>query len=239
MENFFSSVRSERLYEKIVVQIRKLIQEGRLKPGDRLPGERELAESLGCSRTSLREAFRVLESEGLVISKPGGGRFIQHVDQNMAVEYRFNPVDMIEKSSVVYFLEARETLEPRIAELAAERGTPEQVQKIEKALLKMEEQLKNPDEKIDGDSSFHIAVAECTQNFVFVSMLETNLNMIRQVRRKTLVSQDRYKASLEEHRLIYEAIKNKDVQKAKEMTIFHLKNLKENVLQNNPDLKEK
>ncbi|GAA3321517.1 hypothetical protein GCM10020331_037690 [Ectobacillus funiculus] len=88
--------------KKIVVQIRQLIQDGKLKPGDRLPGERELAQTLGCSRTSLREACRVLESEGLIISKPGGGRFIQHVDQNMMPGYRFNPIDMLEKDS--YYL---------------------------------------------------------------------------------------------------------------------------------------
>jgi GntR family transcriptional repressor for pyruvate dehydrogenase complex len=233
----FSGVRNERIYEKIVVQIRNLIQEGKLKPGDRLPGERELAETVGCSRTSLREAFRVLESEGLIISKPGGGRFIQHIDQNMVLEYRFNTIDMIEKSAVLYFLEAREALEPRIAELAVERATSEQIEKMEKVLLKLEERLKYPQEKVEGDSSFHLAVAEATQNFVFVSMMETNLNMVRQVRKQTLISPRRYSESLEEHRAILDAIKKRSKAEAVQTTLEHLYNLKQYVLQNLPNAK--
>src|SRR4051794_2065706 len=120
----FTTVRSERLYEKIIQQLIQLIEEGKLKPGDRLPPERKLAENLGCSRTSLREACRVLESEGIIISKPGGGRFIQRVDQNLTLKYHFNTVDMLEKSAIIYFLEAREALEPKIAELASQRATP-------------------------------------------------------------------------------------------------------------------
>jgi GntR family transcriptional repressor for pyruvate dehydrogenase complex len=188
-DQMFLGVRNERLYEKIVIQIRKLIDDGKLQPGDRLPGERKLAETLGCSRTSLREACRVLESEGLIVSKPGGGRFIQQVDQNMKLEYKFNTVDLIEKTAVIYFLEARETLEPKIAELASQRATAENIEKMEQVLLKMEENLKHPDDMVEIDSNFHLALAEATQNFVFVSMMETKLNMSRQVRKQTLHSQ--------------------------------------------------
>ncbi|MFC6602213.1 FadR/GntR family transcriptional regulator [Ectobacillus funiculus] len=213
-----------------MVQIRQLIQDGKLKPGDRLPGERELAQTLGCSRTSLREACRVLESEGLIISKPGGGRFIQHVDQNMMPGYRFNPIDMLEKTAIIYFLEARETLEPKIAELASQRATAENIEKLEQILLKMEDQLKYPDEKVAADSSFHLALAEATQNFVFVSMMETNLNMIRQIRKQTLNSKERYPQSLAEHRAILEAVKHHKTSEAVEATSIHLRHLRDNIL---------
>jgi GntR family transcriptional repressor for pyruvate dehydrogenase complex len=229
-DQIFLGVRNERLYEKIVVQIKKLIDDGKLQPGDRLPGERVLAQKLECSRTSLREACRVLESEGLIISKPGGGRYIQQVDQNMKLEYRFNTTDLIEKTAVIYFLEARETLEPKIAELASQRATPENIEKMEQVLLKMEEKLKYPDEMVEVDSSFHLALAEATQNFVFVSMMEANLNMNRQVRKQTLHSEDRYVQSLEEHRAILNAVKEKDVKKAIEATHIHLLHLRNSVL---------
>ncbi|WP_099363653.1 FadR/GntR family transcriptional regulator [Fredinandcohnia onubensis] len=232
-KSIFSGVRrTERLYEKIVEQIRDLIQEGKLKPGDRLPSERELAEDLGCSRTSLREAFRVLESEGIVISKPGGGRFIQHFDQGLVMEYRFNPVDMLEKTAILYFLEARETLEPKIAELASLRANDEDIQKIESVLSRMEEKLKFPNEAVQEDSNFHMALAEATKNFVFVSMMETNLNLVRQVRKQTLISPDRYAESLAEHRAILEAVKNRDVRAAVVATNIHLQSLRKNVLKN-------
>jgi len=232
-KTIFSGVgRSERLYEKIVLQIRELIQEGKLKPGDRLPGERELALDLGCSRTSLREAFRVLESEGIVISKPGGGRFIQHFEHGLVMEYRFNTVDMLEKTAILYFLEARETLEPKIAELACLRANAEDIEKIEAVLLRMEEKLKFPNETVQEDSNFHTALAEATKNFVFVSMMETNLNLVRQVRKQTLISPERYIESLAEHRAILEAVKSRNVQTAVDATNVHLQSLRENVLKN-------
>lgn len=232
MEKLFSHVRTERIYEKIIVQIRNLIDKGRLKPGDQLPGERELAGTLGCSRTSLREAFRVLESEGLIISKAGGGRFIQNVDQSINLEYRFNPVDVLEKSAVLYFLEAREALEPRIVELAVERATVTNIDKIEAVLKKMEAHLKYPDQKVEYDGSFHLAIADASQNFVFVSMMESTLQMVRQVRRQTLTSDDRYQESLIEHRMILDGIRNRDLKAAVDAIHFHLQNLKKNVLKN-------
>lgn len=227
----FKGVRVERIYEKIVTQIRNLIQEGQLHPGDRLPSERDLSETLGCSRASLREAFRVLESEGLIITKHGDGRYIQTINQNVALEYRFSTVDMIEKSATLYFLEAREALEPKIAAMAAERATAEQLDKMQRVITKMSEKLRNPSAKVEGDSAFHLAMAEATQNFVFVSMMEANLSMIRQIRRQTLVSQERYIASLAEHQAILDAIKDKNTAAAVDATILHLKNLSANILQ--------
>ncbi|MED4071113.1 FadR/GntR family transcriptional regulator [Priestia endophytica] len=230
----FSSVRNERMYEKIVVQLRQLIADGKLKPGDRLPGERVLSQTLECSRTSLREACRVLEAEGLIISKPGGGRFVQHVELDTDSLFSLDPIDMLEKSAVLYFLEARETIEPKIAELASQRATAEDIKKMEAVLLKMEEKLKYPDENVEIDSSFHLAIAEATQNFVFVSMMKANLSMSRQVRKQTLSSEERYLLSLEEHRAILKAVKNKDGKEAIKATCLHLQNIKENVLKNYP-----
>jgi GntR family transcriptional regulator, transcriptional repressor for pyruvate dehydrogenase complex len=230
----FSSVRNERMYEKIVVQLRQLIADGKLKPGDRLPGERVLSQTLGCSRTSLREACRVLEAEGLIISKPGGGRFVQHVELDTDSLFSLDPIDMLEKSAVLYFLEAREAIEPKIAELASQRATFEDIKKMEAVLLKMEEKLKYPDENVEIDSSFHLAIAEATQNFVFVSMMKANLSMSRQVRKQTLSSEERYLLSLEEHRAILKAVKNKDGKEAIKATCLHLQNIKENVLKNYP-----
>lgn len=237
-DQIFLGVRNERLYEKIVVQIRQLIQDGKLKPGDRLPGERELAQNLGCSRTSLREACRVLESEGLIISKPGGGRFIQHIDQGITLEYHFNTIDKLEKTAIIYFLEARETLEPKIAELASQRATAENIEKMEQILLKMEDQLKYPDEKVEADSSFHLALAEATQNFVFVSMMEANLNMIRQVRKQTLNSKERYSQSLAEHRAILDAVKHRNASEAVQAAYIHLQHLRDSILMNDTKKEE-
>lgn len=226
----FVELQNTRVYEKIVAQIRKLIEDGKLKPNDRLPSERELAKTLGCSRTSLREACRVLESEGLIVSKPGGGRFIQNVDNRLTLQYHFSPVDLLEKTAVIHFLEARETLEPQIAEMACKRANKNDIAKMERALQLMEETLKHPEKQVEADSNFHLALAESTQNFVFVSLMETNLNMYRQVRKQTLHSKRRYGESLQEHFDILDAIKKKDSVKAKKAMQNHLLHLRNAIL---------
>ncbi|MFS0575192.1 FadR/GntR family transcriptional regulator [Sporosarcina sp. 179-K 3D1 HS] len=226
----FVELQHTRVYEKIVEQIRGLIEDGTLKPNDRLPSERDLAQQLGCSRTSLREACRVLESEGLIVSKAGGGRFVQQVDQRFTLTYQVNPVDLLERTAVMHFLEAREALEPKIVEHASERATEEDILKIEKALQAMKEKLKYPEEKVEADSNFHLALAEATHNFVFVSMMEMNLHLYRQVRKQTLTSEDRYTESLQEHKEILDAIKAGDKNKAIQAMRNHLQHLRDNVL---------
>lgn len=226
----FVELQHTRVYEKIVEQIRGLIENGTLKPNDRLPSERELAQELGCSRTSLREACRVLESEGLIVSKAGGGRFVQEVDQRLTLTYQVNPVDLLERTAVMHFLEAREALEPKIVEHASERATEEDIVKIENALQAMKEKLKYPEEKVEADSNFHLALAEATHNFVFVSMMEMNLHLYRQVRKQTLKSADRYSESLQEHKEILDAIKAGDKNRAIQAMQNHLQHLRDNVL---------
>jgi GntR family transcriptional repressor for pyruvate dehydrogenase complex len=221
-------LRTERRYEKIVQQILCLIDEGQLEPGDRLPSERNLAEELDCSRTSLREAVRVLESEGLIISKMGGGRYIQGIDRR--IPYQFSRTDILEKTAILYFLEARETIEPKIAELASLRATKTDIEKLENILDNMEKNLKDSDVRLAEDSNFHMALAEATQNFVLVSMMEANLQMIKQVRKQTLVSESRPNQALAEHHIILRAIKNSEPDDAAQAIQQHLQHLKESVL---------
>ncbi len=228
--NIFTGIKYSRVYEQIVDQLRELIQEGKILPGDRLPGERELATMLGCSRTPLREALRVLEAEGVVIAKPGGGRYVQHVDQRLVMEYSFDPVDLMKTTSIIYFLEVREMLEPHIAALACERATEEDILKMERALLKVEAERKDIDEKLVRDSMFHLALAESTRNFVLVTTLETNLNMLQQIRMKTLLSPERLERSTAEHRAIFNAVKSRKPKEASEAMAAHLQRLRESIL---------
>lgn len=219
-----------RLYEKIVQQIRMMIQDGYLSPGGRLPPERDLARSLGCSRTSLREACRVLESEGVIISKPGGGRYVQALQDECSLSNLYSPVDLLERSAIFQFIEARETLEAEIAYLAAKRATVKDVQKLERIIRNMKREFSSNYEAVTADANFHVALAEATQNFVYVSMVKLNLNMYRQVRKQTLQIPYRTEAALDEHIEIYKAVKNKDAEGAKRAMLVHLKQLKQYVL---------
>src|SRR5436309_10784442 len=118
-------IKSTRIYEEIVRQVKQLIAEGRLKSGDRLPPERELAEKFVVSRTSVREALRALESLGLIEIRPGEGTFVRQVPLDALV----GPLALVmtsQREAIGELFEARRVLEPAIAALAAGRATPEE-----------------------------------------------------------------------------------------------------------------
>lgn len=229
----FSELKTERLYEKIVTQVKELIKEGKLKPGDQLPPERQLAATLGCSRTTVREACRVLESDGVIVSKPGGGRFVQHINQDLTPHYEFDTVHLIEKSAILHFIEVREVLEPKIAELACERATEEDIEKLERVLQEMKETLKHPTMPINKDFNFHLILAEASHNFVFVSMMKSTLNMINKVRKQILGSEERYEEAVREHEVIFELVKERHAPAAAQAMADHLRTLKEKILKGN------
>src|SRR5215472_3422191 len=113
-------VRRTRVYHEIVDQIRELIADGRIKPGDRLPPERELAELFKASRNSVRDAIRVLEQMGLTESRQGDGTYVRSVSAEDLAE----PLALIvlqSRTQMRELLEVRRVLEPALAEFAAER----------------------------------------------------------------------------------------------------------------------
>ena len=181
----FREIAPVRLYESVIEQIMDLIKSNELKPGDKLPPERELAEKLSISRGSLREAFRVLESRGLIKSKPSGGRYIREIRKN-GYNNTENIILSLEKSSILELLEAREMFEVKIAEITAQKATPEDIELIEEALSKMneEEELKYGKET-ESDSEFHLAIANASHNFVFVNIIKLHLDLLKDTREKT------------------------------------------------------
>jgi len=223
----FSKITPVRLYESVIEQIMSLIKNNELKPGDKLPPERELAEKLSISRGSLREAFRVLESRGLIKSKPGGGRYIREIRKN-GHNNTENIILSLEKSSILELLEAREMFEVKIVELAAQRATAEDIELIGKALNKMneEEGLKN-DEKTQSDTEFHLAIARASHNFVFVNIIKLHLDLLQETREKTWQIPGRKEEQYQEHQAILQAIKEHNIKKAGEAMLKHLRNVRE------------
>src|SRR5438105_9191390 len=131
-------VKSTRIYQEIVRQVKQMIGEGRLKSGDQLPPERDLAEKFVVSRASVREALRALKSLGLVEIRPGEGTFVREV----SVESLIEPLALVmasHREAIAELFEARRLLEPAIAALAARRATPEELHEMDRIL---EEQAK-------------------------------------------------------------------------------------------------
>ncbi|TFB08929.1 FadR family transcriptional regulator [Candidatus Atribacteria bacterium MT.SAG.1] len=226
----FKEIIPVRLYESAIEQIMSLIKNNKLKPGDKLPPERELAEKLSISRNSLREAFRVLESRGIIKSKPGGGRYIREIRKN-GYSNTENIILSLEKSSILELLEAREMFEIKIAEIAAQRATVEDIELIEKALNKMseEEELKD-NKKTESDTEFHLAIAAASHNFVFVNIIKLHLDLLKETREKTWQIPGRREEQREEHQAIFQAIKEHNSKKAEEDMLKHLRNIREIVV---------
>ena len=226
----FKEITPVRLYESAIEQIMNLIKNDKLKPGDKLPPEREMAEKLSISRGSLREAFRVLESRGLIKSKPGGGRYIREIRKN-GHNSTENIILSLEKSSILELLEAREMFEVKIAKIAAQKATPEDIELIEKALNKIneEEGLKD-DKKMESDTEFHLAIASASHNFVFINIIRLHLDLLKDTREKTQQIPGRREERWSEHQAILQAIKEHNSKKAGEAMLKHLRNVKEIVV---------
>ena len=227
----FREIAPVRLYESVIEQIMGLIKNNKLKPGDKLPPERELAERLSISRGSLREAFRVLESRGIIKSKPGGGRYIREIRKN-GHNNTENIILSLEKSSILELLEAREIFEVKIVKLAAQRATAEDIELIEMVLNKMNQKEELKDEKkTESDTEFHLAIAGASHNFVFVNIIKLHLDLLKETREKTQQIPGRREKRWHEHQAILQAIKEHDSKRAGEAMLKHLKSIRKVVVE--------
>lgn len=228
----FKKVSPIRLYENVTEQVMVLIKSNELKPGDKLPAERELAEKFSISRASLREAFRVLESRGFIMSRPGGGRFVRKINKDTLIDTE-NVILNLEKSSILELLEAREIFEVKIVELAVQRATAEDVKEIEKNFDKMDGMVgvKNRDtedvDKTELDTEFHLAIARASHNFVFINIMRFHLELLKNIRNKTWQIPGRQAEQHKEHQVIFQAIKERNSKKAAKAMLTHLKNIRE------------
>ena len=167
-------IRTKRLYEEIVEQIRQLISDGKLKPGDKLLAERELADRFQVSRASVREAIRTLEMLGVIDIRPGEGTFIRETEADDIIR----PLAMflaVERSSVIDMFEMRRIFETATASLAAQRATEQELDEIEALLESMKERLnlQDPEKGEEFDAAFHFAVAEATHNNLLAKLFKT------------------------------------------------------------------
>jgi GntR family transcriptional repressor for pyruvate dehydrogenase complex len=215
------------LSEQVCELIENEIINGTFAVGDKLPTEQELAVQYRVSRTVIREATKILKEKGRLESFVGRGTFVidrteRAIQASLNAMLRMNP-----DASFNYLIEIREILEPAMAALAAMKATDEQVNEMEKAIDQMERSLDDESHKsdfLDSDSKFHTLLAEATGNPI-IPMLVTPLgHLIRQ--------QQQFMAfevvggsvhSQKYHRLIFEAIKQKDAEKARTHMQEHIR----------------
>ena len=214
-------INSTRIYEEIVRQIRTLISEGKLKSGDRLPPERELAERFKVSRPSVREALRTLESMGLIEIRLGEGTFVREISVDSLVE-PLALVILTQRAAVGELFEARRLLEPPIAGLAARRSTKEEIQEMERILEEQAREVSAGRTGLAQDAAFHAAIAGSAHNRAITRIVHALIDLLTQSREESLQIPGRPTRSHQDHRRILEAIQRRDSASAERAMLDHL-----------------
>jgi DNA-binding FadR family transcriptional regulator len=173
-------VRPKRIYEQIAAQIEVMIRSGQIAAGAKLPGERELADQLGVSRPSIREALIALETAGFVEVRAGGGTYIRDADPAGRIISFTDGADL--GPGPLEQFEARRAIEPACAELAARYATAEQVDALEECLVRMELAVNSGRNPAEEHRQFHTLLADASRN----SILASAVRELWRLRRETM-----------------------------------------------------
>jgi GntR family transcriptional repressor for pyruvate dehydrogenase complex len=222
-------VKRSRIFEHVLDQIRSLVADGRLRPGDQLPPERELASMLAVSRASVREALRALEVQGLISGKQGGGTFIREMSPEVLVQ-RLAIAAPGQEQSIREILEIRELIEPGVARLAAQRVTPELIEELERQCALHRERVKHGQNYADVDTAFHFTLAVAAQNGTLLRLQNTISDMLQETRAERLLGPERPLRSLRGHEQILDAVRRHDGQAAYDATLQHISEVRDTIL---------
>lgn len=164
------AVKRETLPEKIISEIKSLIDLGQITPGSRLPSERVFARMLGVSRPSLREALKALSVLGIIVNKHGEGNFLSD-DQNSWPNEPLSIFFSLKKGALVDIYEARKGMEMHAVALAAKRRTLEDLNEIKAALKQMRQAVDDRDQFFIYDNAFHLAITAATKNEIIIDLM--------------------------------------------------------------------
>ena len=206
---------------QVVDHVRALIARGEVRPGDRLPPERELARELQISRSSLRAGIGFLSAMGVLKSRHGAGTFVSDgppaLDSSslsvLGALHNFLPWQMFE---------ARLVLESNVAALAAERATGDHLTELAEEVAEMYAALDNPQEYLIHDVRFHRTVARAAGNPILAALMETITANLYDRRLATVHHAADLKESAEMHRDIFRAIRSRNPALARENMERHL-----------------
>lgn len=206
---------------QVVEHVRSLIAKGEVRPGDRLPPERELARKLKISRSSLRAGIGFLSAMGVLKSRHGAGTFVSSgppaLDSSslsvLGALHGFLPWQMFE---------ARIVIESNVAALAAERATDEHIAELAEEVAEMYAALTDPHEYLIHDVRFHRTIARASGNPILGALMETITANLYGYRSKTVINAQDLKESAEMHREIYRAIRSHNPAQARQTMEHHL-----------------
>jgi GntR family transcriptional repressor for pyruvate dehydrogenase complex len=223
----FQKIQSEKLSQSVVRQIELLILRGVLRPGERLPSERDMSEKFGVSRPSLRDAVADLSDRGLLVSRPGAGIFVAEV-LGSAFSAPLIQLFASHEEAVFDYLDFRRDMEGLAAARAAQRGSDTDLMVIGAILERMEAAhlKRDPTEEAELDVDFHMAIIEASHNVVMLHMMRSMYDLLREgvfYNRQTMF---RTRATrdllLDQHRTIFQALASRQPEAAQAAIVDHL-----------------
>jgi len=223
----FQPVHMEKLSRGVVRQVELLILRGLLRPGERLPSERELAERMGVSRPSLREAIAELQERGLLVTRAGAGVFVADM-LGSAFSEALIQLFASHDEAVFDYVSFRRDLEGMAAERAARFGSDTDLKVIDTVFRKMEvaHTKRNPADEAALDAEFHLAIIEASHNIIMLHMMRAMFDLLRAgvfYNRQQMFKQRTTRDQLlEQHRAINEAIQARDPQLARQAAEAHM-----------------
>ncbi|WP_163847341.1 FadR/GntR family transcriptional regulator [Pseudooceanicola aestuarii] len=223
----FRPIEAEKRSDAAARQIELLILRGILRPGERLPAEREMAETMQISRPSVREAVAQLQDAGLLAARPGAGIFVAEV-----MGHGFSPalrhLFRRHPEAVFDYLDFRRDLEGQAAERAAAEGSETDLKVIATLLARMEEAHASarPEDEARLDAEFHMAIVEAGHNVILLHMMRSMFDLLREgvfYNRAVIFAREATRDSLlAQHRSINAAIQRRDAAAARQAAVAHL-----------------
>ena len=226
------SIKRRKLADAVIEEIIRMLQNGELKEGDKLPNQNEFAAQLGVSRPSLREALHTLNLLGVIEQRPGFGTVIRSVKPAAMID-RLTPPLVSDTRATLELVEARRFIELSVVELAVRNAVPEDVEKMGALVEEMGRALENGrmEEYSDLDTAFHYQIGEASHNRFMVHTLVTLRGMMEQFMRETFsVLPGLYERSYKFHREIYEGIMAGDLKRASGSMKKHIDDIEKALL---------
>jgi GntR family transcriptional regulator, transcriptional repressor for pyruvate dehydrogenase complex len=208
--------------DEAILKIKEMLLNGQLRPGDRLPPEKELSEELGLSRSSLREAVKALELIRVLDVRRGDGTYVTSLEPRLLLEAMSFVVDLHQDASILDLFEVRRILEPAAAVIAARKAGPEDIDKLSAILSQVDEQTSIED-LVAHDLEFHGFISELSGNSYLSSLLESLSSRTMRARIwRGLTEANSVDRTLAEHHAIVEAMAAGDADLVRSCVTVHI-----------------
>ena len=229
----YKKIKPKKIYEEVSDELYEMIRSGSLKPGEQLDSIQQLAENAQVWHPAIRDALSALSSMGLIEIKQGEGTFVKTFDPAI-MNHPLSAALLMDQDNIKHLLEVRKILESGTAEVAAKKRTEENLIELKDMLFNMDKVSDDEELSDKADISFHVAVANASQNELLITLMnhvsELMTEKMRDIRRVALYSEEMtLKQLYQQHVRIYDAIVAQDEDGARSAMLFHLQSVEESL----------